>query len=73
MSAYSFVNHRMFVAALNNDAGTQRPVEPFDSNPTHAVDEGSRDSFQRPRSASAPMAGVLLANAMLNGYQPAAS
>ena len=73
MSAYSFVNHRMFVAALSNDAAASRPIEQYDPNSARTVHQADPASDFHPRPASPPMAGVLLANALMNGYQPAVS
>ena len=73
MSAYSFVNHRMFVAALNNDAATPPPVERRDARPSRAADKENAGSAPRAGAVSSPTAGVLLANALLHGYQPTVS
>jgi len=74
MSAYSFVSHRMFVAALSNDTPTTpRPTGQRSAGPVRAAVKQTAETILRPRGAGAPVAGVLLANALLHGYQPAAS
>ena len=74
MSAYSFVSHRMFVAALGNNAGTPaRPAEASGAGPVRAAVKQSAGSILRPRISGSSLPGVLLASAMLHGFQANAS
>ena len=74
MSAYSFVSHRMFVAALGNDAAASpRPEDQNGAGPVRAAVKQTAESILRPRGSGAPIAGMLLANALLHGYQSTAS
>jgi len=73
MSAQSFITHRMFVAALSYEtpAASAEVRGPARQSP-QADSSATRSSFEA-RTPRQPVAGVLLANAMLNGYQPTAS
>jgi len=74
MSAYSFVSHRMFVAALSNNAGVPaRSADAGGVGPVRAAVKQSAESMLRPRVAGSSLPGVLLANAMLHGFQAHAS
>jgi hypothetical protein len=74
MNAYSLINHRMFVAALSHD---EAPAATTDASagvvPARTAAKENSHSILRPRPVGGPLAGVLLANAMLHGYQTAAS
>jgi len=74
MSAHSFITHRMFVAALSHEPSSagaeERGPSQLDrwSDPTNPA----ASNFHA-RNRQQPIAGVLLANAMLQGYQATAS
>jgi len=73
MSAHSFITHRMFVAALSYEApATSTEICGPARQSSQADSSATRSSFEA-RTPRQPAAGVLLANAMLNGYQPTAS
>ena len=70
----SFINHRMFVAALNHDeAPAPAHLERNGASPARAANKQSVGSSSDSRVGGPKIAGVLLANALLHGYRPTAS
>jgi len=64
----------MFVAALSNNAETPaRPTNTGGAGPVRTVVKQSAGTNLRPRLPGSALPGVLLANAMLHGFQAHAS
>jgi hypothetical protein len=74
MSAYSFLNHRMFVAALSPaPAGDSRREFNPPPGPARSAAVKTVTAMLRPPGAAEPLPGVLLATALAQGCQAAAS
>ena len=73
MSAYSYLHHRMFVAALGNDATSAYPESPGEGWSLGSASWPEVASHAATQAPERKLPGVLLANALLTGYRPAAS
>ena len=74
MSAYFSISHRLFVAALDQNSAAWEPVEePAVPVLTRPADGGIGRAGFAGTHLPESLAGVLLANAMLNRRHPAAS
>ena len=72
MSAHSFITHRLFVAALNHDEPAAANVDDHGPAIPYRSADPTSDIYRQHHGTSSG-AGVLLANAMLNGYQRVSS
>lgn len=74
MSAYSFINHRMFVAALSHDgAAAVTSRDSVARDPVRVAMKETVPPSLAGQRAAVVTAGVLLGNALLHRYQPRGS
>jgi len=73
MSAHSFITHRMFVAALSDNTPPASAKVRETARPAYHNAASTEASSFPTRTRQQPAPGLLLANAMLNGYRLAAS